>query len=105
MAQYLDSLDTLHALCTAHTVTHILPAHGHALPDALGAIAHLKAHRLKREAKIATVMAQNPSGSLEDWLPLAYDDVDARLWPVARRSLLAHVERIQALAQTPAAQG
>lgn len=99
MAQYLDSLDTLHALCTTHHVTHILPAHGHAMPDALGAISHLKAHRLKREAKIAAVMAHNPAGTLEDWLPLAYDDVDARLWPVARRSLLAHVERIQLLAQ------
>ncbi len=97
MAQYLDSLDTLHALCTTHGVSHILPAHGHALPDALGAIAHLKAHRLKREAKIAAVMNQKPDGTLEDWLPLAYDDVDARLWPVARRSLLAHVERIQAM--------
>jgi glyoxylase-like metal-dependent hydrolase (beta-lactamase superfamily II) len=101
MAHYLDSLDTLHALCTAHSVSHILPAHGHAMPDALGAIAHLKAHRLKREAKIAAVMAQKPDGTLEDWLPLAYDDVDARLWPVARRSLLAHVERIQGLANNP----
>ena len=27
--------------------------------------------------------------------PLADDDVDARIWPVAKRSLLAHVERIQ----------
>jgi recombination protein RecT len=26
---------------------------------------------------------------------LAYDDVPPRLWPVAMRSLLAHVERIR----------
>ena len=52
-------------------------------------------HRLKREAKIAAVMQANPQGSLDDWLPLAYDDVNPRLWPVAKRSLLAHVEHIQ----------
>ena len=26
-----------------------------------------------------------------------YDDVPSRLWPVAKRSLLAHVQRIEAL--------
>jgi hypothetical protein len=31
-------------------------------------------------------------------LPLAYDDVPAQIWPVARRSLRAHVERLHELA-------
>ncbi len=97
MMEYIDSLDRLHEECTRHGAYYILPAHGHVLPDALAAIAHLKAHRLKREAKIAAVMQGNPQGDLDQWLPLAYDDVDPRIWPVARRSLLAHVERIQAL--------
>jgi recombination protein RecT len=48
-------------------------------------------------------MQANPQGSLDDWLPLAYDDVDPRIWPVAKRSLLAHVERIYAL-DNPGAQ-
>ena len=76
---------------------YILPAHGHVIDGALDAIAQLKTHRLKREAKIAAVMQANPLGSLDDWLPLAYDDVHPRIWPVAKRSLLAHVERILAL--------
>ena len=97
MADYMNSLDRLTEACMAHQVQHILPAHGHVMDDALGAIAHLKAHRLKREAKIAAVMQAKPLGSLDDWLPLAYDDVDPRIWPVAKRSLLAHVERIYAL--------
>ena len=42
-------------------------------------------------------MSANPLGSLDDWLPLAYDDVDPRIWPVAKRSLLAHVEHLQQL--------
>jgi len=45
------------------------------LTDAGEAIAKLKAHRLAREAKIAAIMQANPRGSLDDWLPLAYDDV------------------------------
>ena len=42
-------------------------------------------------------MSANPLGSLDDWLPLAYDDVAPRVWPVAKRSLLAHLERLQSL--------
>ena len=97
MADYMNSLDRLSKACTAHQVQYILPAHGHVMDDALSAIAQLKAHRLKREAKIASVMQANPLGSLDDWLPLAYHDVDPRIWPVAKRSLQAHVERIYAL--------
>lgn len=102
MGDYLQSLDTLLAACEAHDVQFIFPAHGHVLGGssaaAQGVITHLKAHRLKREAKIAAVMAAKPDGTLDDWLPLAYDDVDARIWPVAKRSLMAHVEHIRALA-------
>ena len=67
------------------------------LGEAKTAIAQLKAHRLQREAKVRAVMQALPDGSLDDWVALAYDDVDARIWPVAKRSLLAHVERLQSL--------
>ena len=97
MGDYLDSLDLLHTLCMEHGAQHILPAHGHPLPDALQAISHLKAHRLRREAKIAAIMQAHPEGNLATWLPLAYDDVDPSLHPIARRSMLAHVERIQGM--------
>ena len=99
MGDYLDSLDTLLAQSRQHDVHFILPAHGHVLGGSLaaacGAISHLKAHRLKREAKIAAVVAAHPQGTVDDWLPLAYDDVEPRVWPVAKRSLLAHLERLQ----------
>ncbi len=61
------------------------------------AIAALKTHRLKREAKVIAAMRQMLGASVEQLVPLAYDDVDARLWPVAARSLTAHVQRIEAL--------
>jgi recombination protein RecT len=37
-----------------------------------------------------------PQGSLDDWVREAYDDVPQRMWPVAKRSLMAHVARIEA---------
>jgi len=98
MGEYLDSLDRLHHSCEALDVQHILPAHGGVMDAPLQAIAHLKAHRLKREAKVAAVMQAQPDGDLDSWLPLAYDDVAPQIWPVARRSLRAHVERLHELA-------
>ncbi|HQS33205.1 MBL fold metallo-hydrolase [Polaromonas sp.] len=97
MSSYLDSLDLLAAACDAHQIEFILPAHGHVLAGAAQAIAQLKAHRLRREARVAAAMAAQPDGSLDQWVAVAYDDTPPRLWPIARRSLLAHVERIESL--------
>ena len=97
MTAYLDSLDKLDAACAAHDARFILPAHGHVLGSARDTIAHLKKHRLAREAKVLAVMQADPDGTMDDWVAKAYDDVPPRVWPVAKRSLLAHVERIQAM--------
>jgi glyoxylase-like metal-dependent hydrolase (beta-lactamase superfamily II)/8-oxo-dGTP pyrophosphatase MutT (NUDIX family) len=97
MNDYLDSLDLLAHECQAHQLAFILPAHGYVLGFASQAIAQLKAHRLKREAKVIAAMRALPHGSLTDWVAHAYDDVPERLWPVAARSLQAHVERIQSM--------
>ncbi|MDF1483893.1 MBL fold metallo-hydrolase [Ramlibacter sp. H39-3-26] len=97
MTAYLDSLDLLDAQCARHGVGFILPAHGYVLGEARQAIAQLKAHRLRREAKIVAAMQALPEGSLDDWVAHAYVDVPPRMWPVAARSLLAHVQRIRAL--------
>ena len=101
MADYLDSLDRLDALCVQHAVEFILPAHGYVLGGpvhgARSAIAHLKTHRLAREAKVIAAMQALPEGTLEDWVAHAYADVPPRMWPIAQRSLIAHVERIRAL--------
>ena len=106
MNDYLDSLDLLDDACEVHGIDFILPAHGWVLGDHGGgariAIAQLKAHRLRREAKILSVTQALPGGTLDDWLALSYDDVPQRIWPVARRSLLAHLERLQL---SPAAAG
>ncbi|MET3179563.1 UNVERIFIED_ORG: glyoxylase-like metal-dependent hydrolase (beta-lactamase superfamily II)/8-oxo-dGTP pyrophosphatase MutT (NUDIX family) [Variovorax guangxiensis] len=98
MSAYLDSLDALDKACEAGGIEFILPAHGYVIGFARIAIGMLKAHRLKREAKIAAAMQKLPEGTPEQWLPLAYDDVPERMWPVAARSLAAHVARIRQLA-------
>ncbi len=97
MGDYIDSLDKLTAACEAGDIRFILPAHGYVLGFATQAIAQLKAHRLKREAKVVAAMRARPDGGPEDWVPLAYDDVPPRMWPLAQRSLIAHVQRIEAL--------
>lgn len=97
MTAYLDSLDRLAAACDEFGIEFILPAHGHVLGFAQKAIAMLKAHRLQREARIISAMRARPTGTLEEWVELAYADVPPRMWPVAQRSLLAHVQRIEAL--------
>ncbi len=100
MTLYLESLDRLSEACAEHNVNFILPAHGYAIGglggEALAAIARLKAHRLRREARVLQAMQAQPAGSFDDWVRLAYDDVPERMWPVARRSLMAHVARIEA---------
>ena len=97
MCDYLDSLDTLAAACEREDIRFILPAHGHAMGSAGAAIARLKAHRLGREAKIIDAIKQAPHGGPDAWVPMAYADTAQALWPLARRSLLAHVQRIRKL--------
>jgi recombination protein RecT len=95
MGDYLASLDKLSAACERHGIDFILPAHGYVLGDARGAIAKLKAHRMAREAKVLAAMRAKPDGSMRDWVAIAYDDVPPQIWPVAERSMLAHVQHIQ----------
>jgi len=75
-----------------------LPAHGHVIGFAAGAIAQLKAHRLRREAKVLAAMRSAPQAGPDAWVALAYDDTAEALWPLAKRSLAAHVQRIERLA-------
>jgi recombination protein RecT len=95
MTDYLDSLDRLIAL----DADYILPAHGYVLAPAVPAMQALKAHRLARETKLISARRANPGADMDSLLPLVYDDVPKVLWPLARRSLLAHWERVEALSK------
>ncbi len=101
MNLYLASLDKLLLCGEQDGVQFIAPAHGYVMGgpqrEAREALERLKAHRLAREAKVIRVMQAHPQGSLDDWLAQVYDDVPERMWPVARRSLMAHLARIESL--------
>ena len=101
MGDYLASLDKLMAWSAEFQVEFILPAHGHVLGNAWGepysaidCMQRLKAHRLAREDKVWRAMQAMPQGSMTDWLRLVYDDVPQAIWPVAMRSLEAHVAHL-----------
>jgi glyoxylase-like metal-dependent hydrolase (beta-lactamase superfamily II) len=102
MGDYLASLDKLMALGQEFQVEFILPAHGHVLGNvwseaysAIDCMNRLKNHRLARELKVLKAMQALPDGSMDDWLALVYDDVPQAIWPVAMRSLQAHVQHIR----------
>ena len=104
MGEYLASLKRLEELCQSQGIEFIFPAHGYVLGNYLGrpgsaveVIQHLYDHRMKRESKILKVVQQDPNGTMDDWVKKAYDDVPDSVWPIAKRSLLAHVENLQEL--------
>lgn len=90
MGDYLRSLDRLAAL----EPLFILPAHGHVMGAAREGIARLKAHRLKREAKILAAVAALPGAGLEGLVSTAYDDTPVEVHGIAQRSLLAHLTKL-----------
>ena len=89
MALYLASLERL----LARPQTVLLPAHGPALPDGHAKLREYIAHRLMREAKVVAALqpTDEPVGEL---VARAYADTPRMLWPLAERSLLAHLHKL-----------
>jgi glyoxylase-like metal-dependent hydrolase (beta-lactamase superfamily II) len=92
MSDYLQSLERLGRLdCAA-----IAPGHGDVLPDPATAIASLVRHRMGREARVLAAVSSHPDITLGEMVRLVYADVDSALHALAGRSLLAHLEKLQA---------
>ena len=90
MQAYLASLEKLLAL----DLLGLAPGHGHVITQAHDEARRLIAHRLKREQKVADALAHRHPAKLEELVPLAYDDVAERLYPIAQRSLHAHLIKL-----------
>ena len=90
MQAYLESLEKLLALDLAT----LAPGHGRLIETPHEEVRRLIAHRLKREQKVINVLAHRQRAALEELVPLVYDDVPAQLYPVARRSLHAHLIKL-----------
>ena len=89
MKEYLDSLEKLKAC----PLRHLAPGHGELMPEPFAAIEALIAHRLKREAKVAKVLAAG-AGTLDELVLRAYDDVPVAMHPMAKYSLWAHLLKL-----------
>ena len=90
MADYLAQLRRLEAL----PVTTLYPSHGPAIPDGPGKLAEYLQHRQWREQKV--LGALTPEGvAIEDLVPKAYDDVNAFVLPIAERSTLAILGKLE----------
>ena len=72
----------------------LLPAHGPAITDAAGKLREYIAHRTMREDKVVAALATRRDAALADLLPDVYSDTPAILWPLAERSLRAHLDKL-----------
>jgi glyoxylase-like metal-dependent hydrolase (beta-lactamase superfamily II) len=91
MKQYLESLARLQRA----GVKRIAPGHGLVIEDAQAEIARVIAHRLQREAKVVERLRRAGRASVDSLVASVYDDVDPRLHPIAKSSLLAHLIKLE----------
>jgi glyoxylase-like metal-dependent hydrolase (beta-lactamase superfamily II) len=87
MAEYLRQLGRLRDLGPRV----LYPAHGTAIPDAVGKLEEYLDHRRMREAKVLGALP----GTLYEVTTRAYDDTPVLLHPVAARSCLASLEKLE----------
>ncbi len=92
MRVYLEQLERLAALGARVA----LPAHGDPIDAPTALFRRYVVHRKMREAKVlaAIVNCGAASGTAEEILPAAYDDVPQAIWPVALLSLRAHLKKL-----------
>lgn len=91
MGEYLRSLARLQQ----EPVSRIAPGHGLVIEDAQAEIVRIIAHRLQREAKVVARLKDAGKTTIDPLVVSVYDDVDSRLHPVAKSSLLAHLLKLE----------
>lgn len=91
MYEYFASLNKL----SDYAITAFAPGHGHVIEAPGDEVAKIIAHRLKREKKVVDVLTRAQSATLDDLVPAVYDDVSPKLHAPARRSLHAHLLKLE----------
>ncbi|MFO1222428.1 MAG: MBL fold metallo-hydrolase [Burkholderiaceae bacterium] len=91
MQAYLRSLRLLLDL----ELDWLAPGHGFLIDRPHEVVRQTVAHRLQREARVVDAL-RSGGGDIDALLPLVYADVPARLYPVAARSLRAHLLKLRA---------
>lgn len=92
MRAYLASLERL----LAEDIAIIAPGHGYLIGAPHREVRRLIAHRLGREAKVAAALQRLGEPTLEELVPVVYEDAPPRLHAVAARSLAAHLDKLLA---------
>jgi glyoxylase-like metal-dependent hydrolase (beta-lactamase superfamily II) len=90
MGEYLNSMHKL----TEKTIKAIAPGHGAIIDNPYEVIDWIIKHRLKREKKVLKSLKENPNLKLSELVELAYNDVNKSIYPLAERSLLAHLIKL-----------
>ena len=90
MSAYLRSLDKLRS----HDFERIAPGHGGVMERGKEVLAALRAHRLAREEKVLRSLERLDGATLDQLVPVVYDDVaaDRHVW--ARLTLEAHLIKL-----------
>ncbi|WP_280151174.1 MBL fold metallo-hydrolase [Piscinibacter sp. XHJ-5] len=91
MGDYMESLRRL----LDEDLEWLAPGHGFLIADPRSAVTRLIDHRLAREAKVLRAIEEGCEG-IDQLLARVYDDVHPALHAAARRSLLAHLLKLQA---------
>jgi len=92
MRVYLGSLERL----LEEDIAIFAPGHGYLIGAPHKELRRLIAHRLAREAKVTAAIRRLGAPTLEELVAVVYDDVPARVHPVAARSLGAHLAKLAA---------
>lgn len=90
MLHYLQSLELLKSL----DIKAIAPAHGLIIQEPFAEIDRLIEHRLWREKKVLGGL-DSQAKTLDELLPLIYDDVPQSLHWAAKFSLFAHLQKLE----------
>lgn len=91
MADYFASLKLVQSL----GVKFLAPGHGGLMENPDQEIEQLLQHRLKREAKILAGLQQLQQSTLDELVMVVYDDVAQHLIPWAKKTLLAHLLKLE----------
>jgi glyoxylase-like metal-dependent hydrolase (beta-lactamase superfamily II) len=89
MALYFASLERL----LARGPSALLPAHGPVIPDGPAKLAEYLAHRRMREARVLDALSD--ARTTAELVAIVYSDTPKVLWPLAERSLLAHLIKLE----------
>jgi glyoxylase-like metal-dependent hydrolase (beta-lactamase superfamily II) len=95
LADYLDSLQQLHALCSAEDAVAILPGHGPTLDNPIAVLDYYISHRAERLAQVEAAVAAGATTAREV-VEIVYVDVDEVLWPAAELSVRAQLDYLNA---------